>query len=104
VAVPGSSYYYSTLWLRPEVQRGLYALLAFKEAIAEVPRTCTDPAVAGMKFAFWREELARIVAGEPTRHPIAGLGRPDLWLGAPERGLHPRRDRRGRGSRRLCLP
>jgi DNA-binding XRE family transcriptional regulator len=73
VAVPGSSYYYSMLWLGPEVQHGLYALLAFKDAIAEVPRTCTDPAVARMKLAFWREELARIEAHEPARHLIAEL-------------------------------
>lgn len=86
MAVPGSSYYYSTLWLGPEVQRGLYALLAFKDAIAEVPRICTDPAVAGMKLAFWREELARIEAGEPARHPIAELM---AWV-ARTYGLAPR--------------
>ncbi|MGH8564463.1 MAG: squalene/phytoene synthase family protein [Gammaproteobacteria bacterium] len=86
VAVPGSSCYYSTLWLGPEVQRGLYALLAFKDAIAEIPRTCTDPAVAGMKLAFWREELARIEAGEPARHPIAELM---AWV-ARTYGLEPR--------------
>lgn len=73
VAVPGSSYYYSMLWARAGVQHGLHALLAFKDAIAEVRRTCADPVVAGMKLAFWREELARIEADEPARHPIAEL-------------------------------
>ena len=86
MAVPGSGYYYSTLWLGREVQHGLYALLAFKDAIAEVPRTCTDPAVAGIKLAFWREELARIEAGEPARHPIAELM---AWV-ARTYGLEPR--------------
>jgi 15-cis-phytoene synthase len=85
VAVPGSSYYYSTLWLGPEVQRGLYALLAFKEPSPR-SRACTDPAVAGMKLAFWREELARIVAGAPARHPIAELM---AWV-ARTYGLAPR--------------
>jgi len=87
VAVPGSSYYYSTLWLGPEVQHGLYVLLAFKDTIADIPRTCTDPAVAGMKLAFWREELARIVAGEPARHPIAERM---AWVAARTYGWEPR--------------
>ena len=86
MAVPGSNYYYSMLWLGPEVQHGLYALLAFKDAIAEVPRACTDQAVAAMKLAFWHEELARIEAGEPARHPIAELM---TWV-AWSYGLEPR--------------
>ncbi|MGQ0595492.1 MAG: squalene/phytoene synthase family protein [Gammaproteobacteria bacterium] len=86
VAVPGSSYYYSTLWLGSELQRGVYSLLAFKDAIAEVPRTCADPVVAGRKLAFWREELARIEARAPARHPIAELM---AWV-ARTYGLEPR--------------
>lgn len=86
VAVPGSSDYYSTLWQSPEARPGVYALLAFKDAIGEVPRTCGDPAVGGMKLAFWREELARIGAGGPARHPIAEL----IAAVARAHGLDPR--------------
>ncbi len=73
VAAPGSCLYYSTLWLAPEAKRGVYALLAFEDALAEIPRDCREPAVAAMKLGFWREELARLDAGLPARHPIAVL-------------------------------
>lgn len=73
MALPGTSLYYSTLWLRPGARRAWYALLAFKDAIVAIPRECTEPALAATKLGFWRAELARIDAGAPTRHPIAAL-------------------------------
>jgi len=70
VAIPGSSYYYSTLFLPPVRQKALNALYAFKAEIDEIPRTCSDPGVASLKLQWWRDELVRTAEGTP-RHPVA---------------------------------
>lgn len=69
VAIPGSSYYYSTLFLPPERQKALNIVYAFKAEIEGIQRS-SDPGIARIKLAWWREELIRALEGTP-QHPVA---------------------------------
>ncbi len=87
VAVPGSSYYYSTLFVAPERQKALNVVYAFKAEIEGIRRSCSDPGIARIKLEWWRDELQRALEGAP-QHPVAqgiamlitqyGLMPPDL--------------------------
>ena len=73
-AQSGSSFYYSFLFLPPDKRRAITALYAFCREVDDVVDECADPAVARIKLAWWRTEVAA-VAGEsggvaPT-HPVA---------------------------------
>ena len=65
----GSSFYYSFLFLPPERRRAITALYAFCREVDDVVDECSDPGVAHTKLAWWRQELARLYAGEP-QHPV----------------------------------
>ncbi|MGP1676210.1 MAG: presqualene diphosphate synthase HpnD [Burkholderiales bacterium] len=69
-AQSGSSFYYSFLFLPPPRRRAITALYAFCREVDDVVDECTDTAVAQAKLAWWRQELARLYAGEP-QHPVA---------------------------------
>jgi len=69
-AQSGSSFYYSFLFLPPQRRRAITALYAFCREVDDVVDECTDTAVAQAKLAWWRQELARLYAGEP-QHPVA---------------------------------
>jgi phytoene synthase len=71
VAVPGSNYYYSTVFLPAERQRPLHVIFAFKEELTAIPRTCADPGVARLKLEWWRQELAVVFSGDHSAHPVA---------------------------------
>jgi len=71
VAVPGSNYYYSTVFLPAERQRPLHVVFAFKEELTAIPRTCADPGVARLKLEWWRQELAAVFSGGRSAHPVA---------------------------------
>lgn len=81
-ASSGSSFYYSFVFL-PELQRqAIIALYAFCREVDDVVDECREPSVARVKLQWWREEVARLFAGEP-RHPVtralqASLDRFDL--------------------------
>ncbi len=69
-AQSGSSFYYSFLFLPPQRRRAITALYAFCREVDDVVDECTDTGVARTKLAWWRQELARLYAGEP-QHPVA---------------------------------
>jgi phytoene synthase len=69
-AKSGSSFYYSFLFLPPERRSAITALYAFCREVDDVVDECSDPAVARMKLAWWRNEIAASFAGAP-QHPVA---------------------------------
>ena len=74
-AASGSSFYYSFLFLPPERRRAITALYAFCREVDDVVDECHDAQIAATKLAWWREELARVYAGNP-QHPIGQALRP----------------------------
>ena len=68
-AQSGSSFYYSFLFLPPQRRRAITALYAFCREVDDVVDECSDPALARIKLAWWRDELARLYAGAP-QHPV----------------------------------
>ncbi|MGH8676916.1 MAG: presqualene diphosphate synthase HpnD [Burkholderiales bacterium] len=69
-AKSGSSFYYSFLFLPPERRRAITALYAFCREVDDVVDECTDAAVARMKLAWWRSEIAAVFSGQ-AQHPVA---------------------------------
>jgi len=68
-AKSGSSFYYSFRFL-PEPQRSaIIALYAFCREVDDVVDEGTDAQIARRKLAWWREEIQRLFAGQPT-HPV----------------------------------
>ena len=68
-AASGSSFYYSFRFLPPERRRAITAFYAFCREVDDVADECRDPALARTKLAWWREEVARLFAGQPG-HPV----------------------------------
>ena len=68
-AKSGSSFYYSFLFLPPERRRAITALYAFCREVDDVVDEIRDKSVAASKLAWWRLEVERLFAGEPT-HPV----------------------------------
>ena len=69
-AQSGSSFYYAFLFLPPQRRRAITALYAFCREVDDIVDECTDTGVARTKLAWWRQELARLYAGQP-QHPVA---------------------------------
>jgi phytoene synthase len=65
----GSSFYYSFLFLPPERRRAITALYAFCREVDDAVDETSDDSVARTKLAWWRKELATMLAGAPT-HPV----------------------------------
>lgn len=65
----GSSFYYSFLFLEPDARRAMTILYAFCREVDDAVDECSDPAIARVKLAWWREEIARGFAGQP-QHPV----------------------------------
>ncbi|MDB5797606.1 MAG: phytoene synthase [Paucimonas sp.] len=68
-AKSGSSFYYSFLFLPTERRRAITALYAFCREVDDVVDETSDAGVAGAKLAWWRKEVAAMLAGAPT-HPV----------------------------------
>lgn len=68
-AQSGSSFYYSFLFLPLERRRAITALYAFCREVDDVVDECSDPQVARTTLHWWRQEVARLFAGQPT-HPV----------------------------------
>ncbi len=68
-AASGSSFYYSFLFLPPERRRAITALYAYCREVDDVVDETCDAGVARTKLDWWREEIARLFAGE-ARHPV----------------------------------
>lgn len=69
VGKPGSSFYYSTLFLPVAKRDAIVILHAYFNEVAEVIDECKEPAVAKVKLEWWREETCNVFAGRP-RHLI----------------------------------
>jgi 15-cis-phytoene synthase len=76
-AQSGSSFYYSFLFLPPERRRAITALYAFCREVDDTVDECTDQAIARIKLAWWRNEVAAMYKGEPT-HPVTQALQPHL--------------------------
>ena len=69
-AASGSSFYYSFLFLPEDRRRAITALYAYCREVDDVVDECSDAAVARMKLAWWRKEVAAAIHGSP-QHPVA---------------------------------
>jgi phytoene synthase len=69
-AQSGSSFYYSFRLLAPPRRRAITALYAFCREVDDIVDGVHDPAVAQLKLAWWRQEIARAYAGS-AQHPVA---------------------------------
>lgn len=65
----GSSFYYSFMFLPPERRRAITALYAFCREVDDVVDECSDPDVARIKLAWWRQEINNAYDGKPE-HPV----------------------------------
>jgi len=68
-AQSGSSFYYSFMFLPPERRRAITALYAFCREVDDAVDEPGDPQVARAKLEWWRQEVARLYAGE-AQHPV----------------------------------
>jgi phytoene synthase len=73
----GSSFYYSFLFLPPERRRAITALYAFCREVDDVVDEIRDKSIAATKLAWWRLEVERLFAGEPS-HPVTRALQPSL--------------------------
>ncbi len=86
-ASSGSSFYYSFRFLPPNRRRAITALYAYCREVDDVVDECTDPQIAATKLAWWREEVARLYAGNPE-HPVTRALLPVLAeFGLPQEHL-----------------
>ena len=76
-AASGSSFYYSFLFLPAERRRAITALYAFCREVDDVVDSVADPQLAATRLAWWRQEVARLFAGDP-QHPVTRALRPAL--------------------------
>ncbi|NBS47334.1 MAG: squalene synthase HpnD [Betaproteobacteria bacterium] len=68
-AASGSSFYYAFLFLPRPRRAAITAFYAFCREVDDVVDEVEDASVARTKLAWWRTEVARAFAGEPT-HPV----------------------------------
>jgi phytoene synthase len=76
-AESGSSFYYSFLFLPAERRLAITALYAFCREVDDAVDETSDPQVAHSKLAWWRSELAQMIAGTPS-HPVTRALLPHL--------------------------
>jgi phytoene synthase len=69
-AKSGSSFYYSFLFLPRERRAAITALYAFCREVDDIADECNDATLARTKLEWWRVELARTFAGQPS-HPVS---------------------------------
>ncbi len=70
VVASGSSFYYSFLFLSRPKREAITAFYAFCREVDDVADECREPHVARAKLDWWRSELDRLYAGQPS-HPIS---------------------------------
>jgi len=68
-AQSGSSFYYAFLFLPPERRRAITALYAFCREVDDAVDEPSEASVARVRLAWWRDEVARLYAGQPE-HPV----------------------------------
>lgn len=67
-AASGSSFYYSFVFLPRDVRRAITAFYAVCRELDDIVDECHERQVAVAKLDWWRDEIARFAAGDPT-HP-----------------------------------
>lgn len=65
----GGDFYFASFYLPAPRRQSVRALEAWRRDVGTIPQTCSDRGIAHIKFAWWREELARLRDGMP-RHPL----------------------------------
>jgi len=65
----GSSFYYAFLFLPPPRRAAITAFYAFCREVDDVVDDTADASVAQTKLAWWRDEVGRAYAGNPS-HPV----------------------------------
>ncbi len=65
----GSSFYYAFLFLPTPRRAAITAFYAFCREVDDVVDEVSDAAVAASKLQWWRAEVGRAFAGQPT-HPV----------------------------------
>jgi phytoene synthase len=68
-AASGSSFYYSFLFLPSDKRRAITAFYAYCREVDDVADEASDTTVARAKLAWWRTEVANLMAGSPS-HPV----------------------------------
>jgi phytoene synthase len=76
-AQSGSSFYYSFLFLPPERRQAITALYAFCREVDDVVDETSDTQIAHTTLDWWRKEVARLLAGQPT-HPVTQALQPHI--------------------------
>jgi phytoene synthase len=69
-ASSGSSFYYSFRFLPSDKRRAIIAFYAFCREVDDIVDECHDANLASIKLAWWRDEIARLYAGNPS-HPVS---------------------------------
>ncbi|BAW79491.1 squalene/phytoene synthase [Candidatus Nitrosoglobus terrae] len=69
VAQPGTSLYYSLLFLPEHQKQAVTALYAYQKEISDIVIECPEIIIAETKLQWWQEEISRLFAGHP-KHPI----------------------------------
>lgn len=68
-AASGSSFYYAFLFLPNQRRGAITAFYAFCREVDDVVDEVTDPGIAASKLAWWRGEVGKSFAGQPS-HPV----------------------------------
>ena len=68
-AASGSSFYYAFLFLPQNRRAAITAFYAFCREVDDVVDDMVDAGVAATKLAWWRSEVAKAFAGQPS-HPV----------------------------------
>ena len=64
--------YLCTLFAPAGLREGWFALFAFNHELASIPEIVSEETIGLMRFAWWRDAIAEIYAGEKVRkHPVA---------------------------------
>ena len=68
-AASGSSFYYAFLFLPAPKRAAITAFYAFCREVDDVVDDMVDASIAHTKLAWWKSEVAKAFAGQPT-HPV----------------------------------
>ena len=80
--------YAASLFVPPEARAPLFALLAFNVELARIAGLVKEAQLGEIRLQWWREALARGLAGEATGHPVAdAIAAAAHACGLPAKGL-----------------